>query len=61
MRVALKNLDAALPLIDAATKRVVLFERDGEELCFVANDVPSFGYKTFRFVPPGSRVSSGDQ
>ena len=53
MRVTLKDLNEDATLVDAATNRVVLFERDGEELRFVAKDVPSCGYKTFRFVPPG--------
>ncbi len=53
VRVTLKDLNEDATLVDAATNRVVLFERDGEELRFVAKDVPSCGYKTFRFVPPG--------
>ncbi len=51
VRVAAKNLKPFFQLVDAATQQVVLSEYDGEELRFVAADVPSLGYKTFRVVP----------
>ena len=51
VRIAVKNLDARFHLIDAATERLVLSERNGDELCFVAADVLSLGHKSFRIVP----------
>ncbi len=57
VRIAAKDLGTVFALIDAATQQTVPFQRDGEELCFVAADVPSLGYKTFRVVA-GSRGNS---
>ncbi len=50
VRISAKNLGADFGLIDAATQQAVPFERDAEEVCFVAADVPSLGYKSFRVV-----------
>jgi hypothetical protein len=53
VRVAVENLGTGFQLIDAATQQVLSCERDGEEICFVAADVPALGYKAFRFKAAG--------
>jgi len=54
VRVAVADLGENAGLIDAATHKAVPVQRDGSDLCFIAADVPSLGYKSFRVVasPP---------
>jgi hypothetical protein len=57
VRIAVNHPGKRFGLIDTATQQAVPFERDGEEVRFVAADVPPLGYKSFQFVPPTGGVS----
>jgi hypothetical protein len=51
VRVASADLGPNVRLVDAATAKDVPRQRDGDEILFVAADVPSVGYKSFRVIP----------
>jgi hypothetical protein len=50
VRIAVAELGQDACLIDAAAEKVVPWQRDGGEICFVAAGVPSLGYKSYRIV-----------
>lgn len=58
VRIAAKGLGDGFALIDAVTQRTVPFERSGEDICFVAPEVPSLGYKSLRIVASSPAATS---
>jgi hypothetical protein len=58
VRIRADELDGSLHLTDVATHKAVPLQRDGHDFCFVAADVPSLGYKSFR-VMPAARPTTG--
>lgn len=56
VQIAVKDMGDSFGLVDAVTQRPMPFERIGENICFVAPDVPSLGYKSFHVVAATSAV-----
>jgi hypothetical protein len=54
VRIATAELGRDAGLIDVATGKHIPLQRDGNEACFVATNVPPLGYKSFRIVASGA-------
>jgi hypothetical protein len=58
VRIPVTGLDKVVALIDPVTRKSVPVQRDGDDLCFVAADVPSLGYKSFRVLETAASSAS---
>jgi hypothetical protein len=51
VRIRGAELGESFRLTDVTAHKAVPLQRDGREICFIAADVPSLGYKSFRVMP----------